>query len=384
MTTFVGEKTKRLTRKELHLAERLKSAIGGSFLERNALAKEAYTTSDFPAMFANIVNAKVEQQYQQIEMLWPKVAKRDYVDGFGKERAMQLVPEVDGMIDQNGGHLTGYHSLPVVPELSPYPAISFMEAEGERWTRKHGGRVGFSWEAFKSDKWNQIASLPDQLTEMARLTDEMNVWRLIYEPGGAGFNPQTFPSGKFLPNNPALTLESLLAAIKLAKSNPPLGTGGYARVNTISKFALIVPNGMGMAAQALLAITQMKHTDGQGNEYLTNVSFEANIEVVEVPWGSAIATNPTGNYVGTGWALVPAGGVGSQRDALLSLSMRGHETPELRIKNDTGLALGGGSIDPYSGNFDNDAIEIRIRHINHGMRDNVDLGFVASKGTGQP
>jgi hypothetical protein len=46
--------------------------------------------------------------------------------------------------------------------------------------------------------------------------------------------------------------------------------------------------------------------------------------------------------------------------------LAGHETPDLRVKADTGLRVGGGSVPAEEGSFDTDDIQYRIRHVTGG------------------
>jgi hypothetical protein len=61
--------------------------------------------------------------------------------------------------------------------------------------------------------------------------------------------------------------------------------------------------------------------------------------------------------------------------------LRGYETPELRIKSNGGLYLGGAEVPAREGSFDNDDWEMRIRHIATGAFI-VPAGTLASTGAG--
>ena len=61
------------------------------------------------------------------------------------------------------------------------------------------------------------------------------------------------------------------------------------------------------------------------------------------------------------WFLLPA--PNTARPALVTAFMSGHETPDLRYKNDQGNRVGGGSIPASEGSFDDDTIQYRVRHI---------------------
>lgn len=358
----------------------LTEAINGNINAQFKVRQEALTTSDYPAMFGQIISGIAEQQYTELDLVWPTVAKQEYVDGFSRERQLELRATTDtsNLPGEVGGYETQLNSLPAVPELSPYPEIGFVEGSVEMWTRKTGARVGFSWESFKSDRWSQIQRLPGDLAKLASMTDEMNIWSLLF--GGEGFNTSTFTADTMLAGNPALSIESLQAAMAKAKAFPAVVAGKRTRANTIRKWALVVPTSLGLRARSILSVTEMEVVEA-GTTYKRSVDFGGDIEVVEVPWIPNLATTVSGNYASTMWALVPYGGQGSEVTSIASVSMRGHESPELRIKNDAGNAIGGGTLDPYAGSFDNDDIQIRIRHINNGqVLDPQRLGFVASKG----
>jgi hypothetical protein len=42
--------------------------------------------------------------------------------------------------------------------------------------------------------------------------------------------------------------------------------------------------------------------------------------------------------------------------------LRGNEQPDLRVKNDAGNRVVGGSVAPEEGSFDDDTVQYRVRH----------------------
>jgi hypothetical protein len=64
---------------------------------------------------------------------------------------------------------------------------------------------------------------------------------------------------------------------------------------------------------------------------------------------------------GTNWYLVPK--PGTVRRPVLELGrLRGNATPELRVDNLTGNYVGGASVAPFEGSFNNDTIDMRLRY----------------------
>jgi len=68
------------------------------------------------------------------------------------------------------------------------------------------------------------------------------------------------------------------------------------------------------------------------------------------------------------------------RPGLVNAFLRGHEQPSLRASANTGVAIGGGSLSPTDGSFDDDTIQYRVRHVN-GTAALVNTSVYASAGT---
>ena len=56
--------------------------------------------------------------------------------------------------------------------------------------------------------------------------------------------------------------------------------------------------------------------------------------------------------------------------------LRGHESPELCMKNPNKIALGGATMSPLEGDYESDSIRWRIRHIFGGKQ--VDPNYAAA------
>ena len=63
----------------------------------------------------------------------------------------------------------------------------------------------------------------------------------------------------------------------------------------------------------------------------------------------------------TRWFVLPS--PQSARPALAVGFLRGYEDPDLRVKSSAGSRVGGGVIDPMQGDFDDDTIQYRVRHV---------------------
>lgn len=333
---------------------------------------EAITTSDFPGLFQQAVNAQVEAQYTATPTIWRNWAKPYLMKGLRKENFIDLLADFDNLPDEWSGVKTLPGGLPRIAEGTPYPAIGFTGGEKDVWTYKIGARLAFTWEAWDQDDWNMISQLPNAMVNRATRTEDLSATSVLVDENG--FRASTW-TGHMLAGNPALSWSSLGAALTQAgqMTDPD-------RVNTITRWALIVPRSLTPLAEAIVNTVQIEQTDASGNKLLVNNTTGNKVTVVENPFLGLLAPNAA--YKDTMWMLVPFQGQGSDRTAIVQTFLRGKDTPELRIKNDTGNALGGGALDPYAGSFDSDDVQIRVRHFTNTVVLDSSIGFVASEGDG--
>ena len=94
------------------------------------------------------------------------------------------------------------------------------------------------------------------------------------------------------------------------------------------------------------------------------------------PWLTLVNT---GAAAATTWFLLPAPSTG--RPAIVSAFLRGHESPDLRMKSDAGNRVGGGALPGEEGSFDDDTIQYRVRHV-HGAGLVIPAETYASTGAG--
>jgi hypothetical protein len=365
----------------------LMEACDGNRKAQWAIKAEAFSTADFPVAFQKVNQLVMQARLAEYTPVWTSVAKRVAMDNLKLARSMRLDIDTTNLPANNGGVPRIPGTLPRIPEGTEYPGFGFTASEYEFGTAKNGGRIAFTWESFQNDDWGQIADLPNQMVELAVNTEETEIFRQYYSLAG-GFNPQMFVAAQNLNTtgvytggtiNPALSLNSLQAARAAAVQPPPTPAGNRPRLNTNNRWALLVPASLEATANQILGITQIKTTDAQGNEYLTTPQL-GGITVVVVPWINYLTAG--GNYAQTtGWALVPFGGESIYGETVIGATLRGRETPQMRIKNDQGQALGGGALSPYEGDFDADSIQIRIAQWFKGNAVS-NFGCIWSKGTG--
>jgi hypothetical protein len=357
----------------------LAAAKVGNYHARADL-KEAISTSDFPAIFADIKSAQLQNRYTLAEnRIWKKIARRVTVPNFLPQSFYDWDIDYEKILRENGGITTIPGTLPNIPENTEYPSAYLVSSEEQFQIRKAGVRWPFTFEAIINDQWGLVDSLPDSMLRVAIDSEDGEVTRLLTD--GDGVNAAYFNAGNEnllvygtnTDGQAALTRETLKAAIKQANSR----TYNGAPVR-FSKFALVVPTALVEEANDILAVKEFLVQDGN-LQYREQNNFGAAIEVVENPWLQVADLT----HGATGWYVVPFAGEGVRMSLALGF-LENYEEPEVRVHNDTGLLLGGGTVNPRSGNFRADAYEIRLRHIFGGVALNAGIGTVGSTGQAAP
>lgn len=376
--------------KVVALAQKLNTAYHGGMQAQLDIKEAALSTSDFPALFNQVLQVQVQEKYQlQEEQIWRKIAKPVTVPNFLPQQMIDLGWDdsaMDNLLAENGGHRTIPGGLPNVPEGTEYPtAFKLYSSQEQITTRKNGARVPVNFETFINDQWNVLAEIPDFLVRASVIGEDDAVSVQLADADGTGLNTDNFNSAKGTllkygtntEGTAALTRETIKAALRQAQSFK--AGPNKNRPVTFSKFALVIPQALKTIAEDIMALP-VQITVTEGNEqYVTTFSYGENFEIVVNPRLDVINTT-NGD---TAWYVVPYAGEGT-RTSLAQVFLQGFETPELRIHNETGLLLGGGTLDPSMGSFRNDTWEMRIRHIYDGAALNDMLGSVASTGTEKP
>lgn len=365
----------------------LAAASKGNYTAQANL-KESLSTSDFPAVFTDIKNAQLQARYALVEnRFWQKLARKVTVPNFLPQSFIDLGWDdsaFDNILATNGGKRTIPGALPNVPEGTEYPtAFKLFSSNEQLAIRKSGARIPFTFEAIINDQWNIVNDLPTWLLRTALDSEDIEVSELLTD--GDGVNSAYFnaPNGNLLKfganvdGQAAFTRDTLKAALKQANSHK---TGpNNNRPVKFSKFAVVVSSAMYQDAIDIVnGPKTFTVTDGN-LQYIETFDFGVAFEIVENSWLDVIDAT----HGSTAWYVVPFAGEGA-RTALGLGFLIGHEAPELRVHNQTGLYLGGGDVPVREGSFLNDAWELRIRHIYGGVALNGGIGTVASSGQAAP
>jgi len=362
-----------ITTRQVEAAKLLEGALRGDRTDKLKL-QEGIATSDLPVQLAPTINKIMLENYAVQPKVWDRFATRLVVDDFRPVTFQSMRYEDEGKNNQGDVFRDG--SLPTVGEYDEYPTAGwFNVTEQTMAVKKAGQRIRFSWEAIINDgQIGLLERLPIELAQKAAGKEDEEVTKQLVAAGG--LNTTNFKSANqnLLSGNAALTLESLEAAIEAANKQTFNGT----LITPVTRFALVIPRSLEMTAKRILAIQQVRTETTVGDVVTSTVTgnpIGSQIEIVVNDWITKINSG-----AGAYWFLIPVPGQ-SLNPAVALGFLRGHEAPELRVKSNSGLYLGGGAVPAREGGFDNDDFEMRIRHIATGGFI-VPAGTIASTGAG--
>lgn len=357
--------------------------------------QEAQVAGQITGWFNSAVKPAFEESYKAQDEVWAKIASEERLNDFRPTRFYELHGSNASILPNNGGFEVPAGTLPRIPELTPYPTFGY-QAQG-KWvsTSKHGVRLQMSWEAFLNDDWGLIARFPQDAARLASRTKDVAVLGTLFslDPARPGFNAGVIADnlGTVLQarqadgavvfdqvrKNSPLSLDALNAAIQQVSESVDAEGNPIA----VTKFALIVPTALKPVAERLVGMSGVEReaTDAKGKTVMQiGKAVAGDVEVVSSPLIGQLGGASQG---ATNWVLAPFGGKTASRRTLVRTTLLGYDKPELRMANVTGTSIGGGSIAPTDGSFDNDDIQARVRLITGGAILNSD-GIVASTGLG--
>jgi hypothetical protein len=234
--------------------------------------------------------------------------------------------------------------------------------------KKAGQRIRFSWESIVNDgQIGLLERLPIEMAQKAAGKEDEEVTKQLVTSSGLNTTNFKTANQNLITGNPVLTLESLEDAIDAANRQ----TFNGKLITPVTQFALVIPRSLEMTARKILAVQEVRTESTVGGVATTTISgnpIGSRVTIVVNDWLTKINSGAA-NY----WFLIPVPGQ-SLNPAVALGFLRGYETPELRIKANGGLYLGGGAVPAREGSFDNDDWEMRIRHIATG-------GFIVPAGT---
>jgi Mu-like prophage major head subunit gpT len=329
---------------------------------------EAMSTSDFPELFADILDRQTLGYFKETTPTWQAYAERTTVPDFRNVRRSA----VDG----------AEGPLAEVDELEEYPETKLQYHKDEFHVRKYGRRIDLSWEAWVNDDLDSFRRMPERLARGARRSEARLATALFVDEKGphaslykAEWENIVLVEGK----QPKLSLESLQAALtQLSKAKDFDG-----EPIEIDMVTLVVPPALSVLAENIMNALSIRMTTEGGSEkqQLEAVNWMKNrFRVVVEPYIPIIASKENGD---SSWFLFTT--PGTSRPALQMGFLRGYETPGLyeRVPNQRRVGGGGGEVIE---SFEDDSRAWKIRHVMGGARLTTTGGYkstAASNGSGK-
>lgn len=301
--------------------------------------KEAMSTSDFPILFADLLDRQLLGAYRETTPTWPNYIKRGTVPDFRDVKRLA----VDG----------AESVLPEVDQLEEYPEAALSETYDTYSVRKYGRRLDLSWEALVNDDLDAFRRNPDRLARAARRSEARFATTLFVDSGGPHASVYTSGNGNIIPGNPALSIEGLQTAMTHLSSF--VDVDGEPIV--IDQVELVVPPALEVVALNILNATELRIGDTtQGVQQLGTTNWmRGRVRLNVEPYIPHVATGPEGS---SSWFLFasPSSGRAFAEFGFL----RGYEDPALYERAPNARRIGGGDV---MESFEDDSHAWRIRHV---------------------
>jgi len=359
--------------KLVRFMELLANKPGYNSAKRTYLMKEAETTADFPYLFGTVLERQLYAKYKAATPDW-----RDYI-------------KVGTQNDFRPAWLIGVNGLQGV--LSPIPLRgeypndqALVDGRVQIILQKFGREFGLAWETLINDDLGAFSDLAERFATAA-MRSEYQFATSLYATAtgpstalfGAPITPPLYPAGSgktvtnlFSGSGSVFSITNLAAAAAAMRrfvdyDNQPVIFDG---------FELVVPPVLEIPMLQALNPANIIQSGGDSTagakpqiRSSSNTVPMLNITGHVNPYLPLI--DQTGRPT---WYLF--GKLTNSGYAARMNFLRGHESPELCMKNPNKIALAGASMSPLEGDYESDAIRWRIRHIFGGTQ--VDPNYTAA------
>jgi len=339
-------------RKLVETMDLLSNSRGLPSHKHEYLLREAITTSDFPYLFGDVLDRQVLSQYKATESTWKKYVKTSTVP--------RLYPQIGGYRFAITG---GDQRLDLVAEKGEYLASTRDETRYTLYVYKYGRQFDISWEAMVNDDLDALKDTPMRFAKAALRTEQYAVINQYADDDGthaAGNLYDKVTANQINGSVALLTIANLEAALEAMAS---WRDAGGSPIYNRAKYLVVPPSLEMTARQILTSATKMWMSDAAAVASATtavpypttNVVSQMGLELIVEPWlPIADATNGL-----TAWYLFADP---NDIAALEAGYLRGHERPEICMKASDKVTIGGGPLNPMSGDFATDNVFYRVRH----------------------
>jgi hypothetical protein len=350
-----------VTKNKVHEASVMfRAAMSGDYVA-DARLREAVTSTDASVNLAHAINIEFVPQYdRKVHELGAWAGTRAVKDFRPTALYSIYWGEGENTTDEDSEHASnmrgaglGAHGEPlVIPEGGLFPMVSMtggLESYYQK-LRKRGLRFDWTWEAQINDTVGFFEALPGELMNVAidgAIAEFFDA--LLSVTAATEIVAGTAPNGTTIPASALLSPEAISEAIYQRSLRKVKGN----MIGEATKYNLFVPIGSKRFWDFQVDRRVMQFVDGSFTEDGSRWNMDAlsNVTLVE---HERIADGE--------WYLVPAPG-STRRPVMEFLSLRGYETPELRVQNLQGSYVGKGTIAPFEGSFESDSLAYRLRTV---------------------
>lgn len=347
---------------------------GYSAHKRAYLMKEAETTSDFPFLFGTVLERQLYANYKAITPDW-----RDYI-------------KVGTQNDFRPAWLIGTYGigsqLQVVGQRGEYKSDDVLsDGKVVFQLSKYGAEFGLSWESLINDDLGAFSDLAERFALRCTRSEYRFATGLYCGSGGpssalfdaalqhpiiatktvnnkfASGNQITVVNADGTTSNvtPFFNADNLSAACSAMRNF----TDANGEPVIFDGFELVVPPALEIRMLQALNPANIIQSGGDSTANAkaqirssSNTTAQLNITGHVNPYLPLIDTSGNANKT---WYLF--GKLSNAGYAAKMNFLRGHENPEICMKNPNKVSLGGGSMSPMEGDYESDSIRWRVRHV---------------------
>lgn len=323
--------------------------------------REAMTSDDFAYIFGDILDRQLLANYQATPSVYQNFVKISDVPDFRDVKRFTM----------SGGDNT----LDQVPAQGEYPMESLSDGQYSYAVAKYGRKIKLAWETMINDDLGALKDIPQRLGRAAKRTESKFATGLYVQSDGP--NDSLYDSDNLISSNPVLSIDSLQSAMELIAQK----TDANGEPIMIDQVHLVVPPALEIVANNILQATQLEITGnsagGSSSQQMNVANWMRNRLKLSVdPYIPIVASGSNGS---TSWFMFAD--PGNNRPALEMGFLRGHRNPEIFVKTPNAKRVGGGNVDAMAGDFENDSITYKVRHIVGGTQIDPKM-TVASDGSG--
>ena len=323
--------------------------------------KEAMSTSDFPLLFGDLMYRQMLGNYAVLPPTYSDYFKVMELRDFRPQRLLTL----DG----------GQGQLAAVAERAPYPETKFVEGEYTISVAKYGRRYGISFEMVINDDLNAFQERPMLMAQSAAYSEELLATSMLVDVNGPHASFFTSGNNNIITGNPVLSVPALKTAFTQIWNQRDVD----GRAIRAASYQLVITQNDEVTAREIMNATQvwLGGLGGLMTDVVVTSNWIPSLFTLSVnPYLLTVASNLTSNP----WFLVakPAAAV---RPAFMFAFLRGRTSPQLFVRDPNQVNLGGGDADIMEGNFENDSIDYKLRHIFGAAQGDPKMA-VASDGSG--